>query len=138
MIYLKKVLFHHESLWHIKCLKQSVFCGIFHQSPGVDYIKYSKVHQFESESASHYILNFQYSKDNQTFRAETYYKAYDNLVNTIRQRLLLTLKYIRLQRVWIFFGDGKTIKNLEYWLSYSYIDTKETYKNFPTTATLIL
>jgi hypothetical protein len=31
----------------------------FHQSPGVDYIKYSKVHQFESESASHYILNFQ-------------------------------------------------------------------------------
>jgi ABC-type sulfate transport system substrate-binding protein len=53
--------------------------GNFTQSPGVDYIKYSKVHQFESESASHYI-NFQYSKDNQTFRAETYYKAYDNLV----------------------------------------------------------
>jgi MarR-like DNA-binding transcriptional regulator SgrR of sgrS sRNA len=79
MIYLKKkVLFHHESLWHIKCLKQSVFClWNFTQSP-VDYIKYSKVHQFES--ASHYILNFQYSKDNQTFRAETYYKAYDNLV----------------------------------------------------------
>jgi hypothetical protein len=35
----------------------------------------------------------------------------------------------------MFWRDGKTIKNLEYWLSYSYIDTKRDYKNFPTTAT---
>jgi hypothetical protein len=84
----------------------------FYSKSSVDYIKYSKVHQFESESASHYILNFQYSKDNQTFRAETYYKAYDNLVkyNTPAILLFLTIQDQVTQRVWIFFGDGKTIK----------------------------
>jgi hypothetical protein len=105
--------------------------GNFTQSPGVDYIKYSKVHQFESESASHYILNFQYSKDNQTFRAETYYKAYDNLVKydtpAIAYNSFLTIQDQVTQRVWIFWR-WQNYKNLEYWLSYSYIDTKETIK----------
>ena len=30
----------------------------------------------------------------------------------------------------LFWRDGKTIKNLEYWLSYSYIDTKRDYRNY--------
>jgi hypothetical protein len=40
----------HESLWH-KVSKTVNFLWLwnFTQSPGVDYIKYSKVHQFESE-----------------------------------------------------------------------------------------
>ena len=118
----------------------SVAYGNFTQSPGVDYIKYSKLHQFESERASHYIFNFQYSKDNQTFRAETYYKAYDNLVKYDTPAIAYNsvfnntgLGYAK--GLDIFWRDGKTIKNLEYWLSYSYIDTERDYKNFPTTAT---
>ena len=35
----------------------------------------------------------------------------------------------------LFWRDGYTIKNLEYWLSYSYIDTERDYKNFPKQAT---
>jgi hypothetical protein len=93
MIYLKKVLFHHESLWHIKCLKQSIFCGYgnFTQSPGVDYIKYSKVHQFESRA-----LPLYFNLKAKTIRHLELkpIKAYDNLVNTIRQRLLTTLFFI--------------------------------------------
>jgi hypothetical protein len=53
-----------------------------------DYIKYSNNHQFESEKASHYILNFQYSKKRKTFRAETYYKDYRNLVKFDTQTAL--------------------------------------------------
>ena len=120
----------------------SVAYGNFTQSPGVDYIKYSKLHQFESERASHYIFNFQYSKDNQTFRAETYYKAYDNLVKYDTPAIAYNsvfnntgLGYAK--GLDIFWRDGKTIKNLEYWLSYSYIDTERDYKNFPTSATHI-
>ena len=120
----------------------SVAYGNFTQSPGVDYIKYSKLHQFESERASHYIFNFQYSKDNQTFRAETYYKAYDNLVKYDTPAIAYNsvfnntgLGYAK--GLDIFWRDGKTIKNLEYWLSYSYIDTERDYKNFPTSATPI-
>ena len=118
----------------------SVAYGNFTQSPGVDYIKYSKLHQFESERASHYILNFQYSKDNQTFRAETYYKAYDNLVKYDTPAIAYNSVFNNTGSGYakgldIFWRDGKTIKNLEYWLSYSYIDTKRDYKNFPITAT---
>ncbi|MBX9887217.1 MAG: TonB-dependent receptor [Flavobacteriaceae bacterium] len=126
-----------------KLTKNSQFSmayGNFTQSPGVDYIKYSKLHQFESERASHYILNFQYSKDNQTFRAETYYKAYDNLVKYDTPAIAYNSVFNNTGSGYakgldIFWRDGKTIKNLEYWLSYSYIDTERDYKNFPTTAT---
>jgi hypothetical protein len=31
----------------------------------------------------------------------------------------------------LFWRDNKNVKNLEYWISYSYIDTKRDYKNFP-------
>ena len=30
----------------------------------------------------------------------------------------------------LFWRDGKSIKNLEYWLSYSYLDTQRDYKNY--------
>ncbi|MBC5842267.1 TonB-dependent receptor [Flavobacterium sp. F-380] len=118
----------------------SLAYGNFTQSPSVDYIKYSKLHQFESESASHYILNFQYSKDNQTFRAETYYKAYDNLVKYATPAIAYNSVFNNTGSGYakgldIFWRDGKTMRNLEYWLSYSYIDTERDYKNFSTTAT---
>lgn len=118
----------------------SVAYGDFSQSPSVDYIKYSKYHQFESEKASHYILNFQYSKDNQTFRAEAYYKKYSNLVKYDTQAIAYNSVFNNEGSAYakgldVFWRDGKTIKNLEYWLSYSYIDTKRDYKNFPTAVT---
>jgi hypothetical protein len=94
-----------------KVSKTVSFRGLWNFSKSsVDYIKYSKVHQFESESASHYILNFQYSKDNQTFRAETYYKAYDNLVKYTSDCLQLCFNNTGsgYAKGWIFFGDGKT------------------------------
>ena len=31
----------------------------------------------------------------------------------------------------VFFRDKKTVKNLDYWISYSYIDTKRNYNNYP-------
>jgi hypothetical protein len=118
----------------------SIAYGDFSQSPNVDYIKYSKYHQFESEKASHYILNFQYSKDNQTFRAEAYYKDYSNLVKYDTQAIAYNSVFNNKGSAYakgldIFWRDGKTIKNLEYWISYSYIDTKRDYKNFPTAVT---
>ena len=54
--------------------------GDFTQTPNVDYVKYSRNHQFESETASHYILNYQFNINGKTFRAETYFKEYRNLV----------------------------------------------------------
>ena len=126
-----------------KIAKNSQFSlayGDFTQTPSVDYIKYSKFHQFESEKASHYILNFQYNKEGKTFRAEAYYKDYSNLVKYDTQIAQYNSVYNNnglgyAKGLDLFWRDGKSIKNLEYWISYSYIDTKRDYKNFPTQAT---
>ena len=126
-----------------KVAKNSQFSlayGDFSQSPSADYIKYAQFHQFESEKASHYILNYQYANDGKTFRAEAYYKDYMNLVKydtpDIRYNSIFDNSGSAYAKgIDLFWRDGKTIKNLEYWISYSYIDTKRDYKNFPLAVT---
>lgn len=126
-----------------KVAKNSQFSlayGDFSQSPSADYIKYAQFHQFESEKAFHYILNYQYANDGKTFRAEAYFKDYRNLVKydtpDIRYNSIFDNSGSAYAKgIDLFWRDGKTIKNLEYWISYSYIDTKRDYKNFPVAVT---
>jgi hypothetical protein len=35
----------------------------------------------------------------------------------------------------VFWRDRKTLKNVDYWLSYSFLDTKRDYLNYPTAIT---
>ncbi|WP_428228779.1 TonB-dependent receptor [Flavobacterium sp.] len=114
--------------------------GDFSQTPVVDYIKYSKYHQFESEKARHYILNYQFTRPGQTFRAEAYYKDYSNLVQydtkDIQYNSVFNNKGSGYAKgLDLFWRDSNLYKNLEYWISYSYIDSERQYKNFPTMAT---
>ncbi|RTY82977.1 TonB-dependent receptor [Flavobacterium sp. LS1P28] len=126
-----------------KMAKNSQFSfayGDFTQTPSAEYIKYSNNNQFESEKASHYILNFQYHKNGKTFRAETYYKDYSNLVKFDTQMAAYNSVYNNTGSGYakgldLFWRDGKSIKNLEYWVSYSYIDTERDYKNFSSQVT---
>jgi hypothetical protein len=126
-----------------KMAKNSQFSfayGDFTQTPNADYVKYSRYHQFESEKASHYILNYQYNKNGKTFRAETYFKDYRNLVKFDTETALFNSNYSNngsgyAKGLDLFWRDGKTIKNLEYWISYSYIDTERDYRNFPAQVT---
>ena len=126
-----------------KMAKNSQFSfayGDFTQTPSAEYIKYSNNNQFESEKASHYILNFQYHKNGKTFRAETYYKDYSNLVKFDTQMAAYNSVYNNTGSGYakgldLFWRDGKSIKNLEYWVSYSYINTERDYKNFSSQVT---
>lgn len=126
-----------------KMAKNSQFSfayGDFTQTPNADYVKYSRYHQFESEKASHYILNYQYNKNGKTFRAETYFKDYRNLVKFDTETAMFNSNYSNngsgyAKGLDLFWRDGKTIKNLEYWISYSYIDTERDYRNFPAQVT---
>ncbi|MDX6183371.1 TonB-dependent receptor [Flavobacterium sp. Fl-77] len=114
--------------------------GDFTQTPVVDYIKYSKFHQFESEKARHYILNYQFTKPGQTFRAEAYFKDYSNLVQYDTRDIQYNSNFNNngsgyAKGLDLFWRDSNLYKNLEYWISYSYIDSERAYKNFPTMAT---
>ncbi len=111
----------------------SLAYGKFTQAPKQDYLKYADY--LSSEKANHYILNYQYSKEKQTFRTEVYFKDYSSLVkyNTFIPSYNTTYNnngkgYAK--GIDVFWRDGKSVKNFEYWISYSYIDTKRDYKNY--------
>ena len=112
--------------------------GTFEQAPKADYLKYSN--QFTTEKAAHYILNYQFIKNNRTLRLETYYKDYNDLVKYNTAVAQFDSKFSNNGNGYatgldVFWRDGSSIKNLEYWLSYSYIDSKRDYQNFSNKAT---
>lgn len=112
--------------------------GDFSQAPRQEYLKYSKF--FESEKASHYILNFQFAKDRQTLRFAAYYKDYRDLVKYDTETVAYNSVFTNNGNGYaagldVFWRDGKSIQNFEYWVSYSFIDTKRNYQNFRTKVT---
>lgn len=121
-----------------KASQFSLAYGEFEQAPRQDYLKYNT--NFINEKASHYILNYQYNSNKRTFRSEIYFKDYTNLVKYDTAGAFFNSNYSNdgygyAKGLDIFWRDGKTIKNLEYWISYSYIDTQRDYKNYESKVT---
>ena len=116
----------------------SMAYGTFEQAPKNDYLKYST--NLQAEKAQHYILNYEFNKDKQVFKAEIYYKSYDNLVKYDTKSPVYSSNFNNngtgyAKGLELYWRDNKNIKNLEYWISYSYIDTERNYANFPNQAT---
>ncbi|MFY0650665.1 MAG: TonB-dependent receptor [Cyclobacteriaceae bacterium] len=112
----------------------SLAYGKFHQLAESDMLLRSSDVDFE-ESA-HYIANYQMIREGKTFRAEVYYKGYDNLVKFDSNDEFNPTSYNNLgdgyaKGIDILWKDDKTIKNGQYWVSYSFIDTKRDFKDFP-------
>lgn len=112
--------------------------GDFTQTPNTDVVKFNQ--NINSERAQHYILNYQYNKEGRLLRTEAYMKDYSSLIkyNTDRPQYNAIFNnngsgYAR--GFDLFWRDSKTIKNTDYWISYSYIDSERDYQNFPVQAT---
>lgn len=130
----------------------SVAGGMFYQQApnfyllAIDYIP--SIKNLDMQTATHYIANWQWSQDNRTLRVEGYRKDYTHLVQEnglpynpnpyrfIDPRITVTNDgYGYAQGIDLFWRDKKTFKNSDYWISYSYIDTKRKYLNFPALGT---
>lgn len=136
----------------------SLATGVFYQSPDYLYqytIKPFNYH-YDFQKAIHYIANYQWQKNDRTLRIEGYYKDYKSL---IREYWNDTIKYdpntyrslessiangtVKINNdgygyatgAELFWRDKKTFKNTDYWVSYSYIDTRRFYKNYLAEAT---
>ncbi len=109
--------------------------GKFYQLPGDQYLFENK--DFNFQNATHYILNFQYQKDNRNFRIEAYYKDYDKLIkqNLLEPSLFDNSGFGYAKGIDVFYRDTKTLKNTDFWISYSFLDTKRDYLNYPKEAT---
>ena len=83
--------------------------------------------------ANHYIANFQYINQKKIFRLEAYYKDYKNLLNINQPTQMMDNRGFGYARgIDIFWRDSKTFRGFDYWLSYTYLDTKRKYLNYPT------
>lgn len=115
----------------------SLAYGQFFQNPKSEFLKFSD--NFVAENTSHLIANFQYVKQKQIFRIEAYYKDYNDLVTFDTDFVEPTSNYTNngsgfAKGVDIFWRDNQSIKNTDYWISYSFLDTERTYRNYPTAA----
>jgi hypothetical protein len=115
--------------------------GEFYETPGKDYLFQSANLGFET--ATHYLFNYQYISDQITFRIEGYYKQYHNLVkgndfsypgNLFPPNIPDNSGKGYAKGVDLFWRDNQTFKFVDYWISYSYLDTKREYSFYPTLA----
>ena len=107
--------------------------GIFYQKPENTQLIYTT--NLSYTKATHYILTYQKSTNDRIFRTEIFYKKYNDLIKAV------PINYYYgsynndgsgyAQGIEFFWRDKKSIKNFDYWISYSYLDTKRDYLNYP-------
>lgn len=107
--------------------------GTFYQDPERKYLTSSKILNYSK--ADHYILQYQKLSDKRTFRTEVFYKKYNDLIKTNfnngRESAINNNGYGYAKGIELFWRDKRTLKNVDYWISYSYLDTKRDYLIYP-------
>lgn len=117
-----------------KQAQASLAYGIFYQNPERKYLPATSSLDFMK--ATHYIAQYMKVDGKTTFRTEIFYKKYENLVKTAfvtgRESAINNNGFGDAKGIEFFWRDKKNIKDLDYWISYSYLDTKRDFLNFPT------
>jgi len=101
--------------------------GTFYQKP--DIIYFLQRNNLNYTKATHYVVNYQRKFNNRLIRIETYYKQYKNLVITDPDTATKGNGYAK--GIELFFRDKRTFKNFDYWITYTYLNTKRKYLNYP-------
>lgn len=112
----------------------SLAAGRFHQLPEERFRVLQT--QLQNTQSKHLILNYLLQKEGKTFRAESFYKSYQGLVTFEGNANFPT----RLQNEGdgfargfdLFFRDRETLKNTDYWVTYSFVDSKRSYFQYET------
>ena len=116
----------------------SMAFGQFRQNPEDDYLKFSS--ELLPEKSTHSILTYQYKKESRTLRVEAYDKSYSKLIKfndkySFEQGNFSNEGYGYSRGIDVFWRDQKTMGKSDYWVSYSWNDSKRDYMDFPNKAT---
>lgn len=122
--------------WSIACktgehAQMSFAYGQFFQTPENEQLIFKRDLNFEK--ATHFILNFQKIHNERIFRVEAYYKDYAHLIrfDSPQSAQVDNGGYGHARGVDLFYRDQKTIKNGDFWISYSFLDTERLFRDFP-------
>lgn len=110
--------------------------GDFYQTPQPTYLYNITADPLTYEKATHFIGNYQYVTNDRTFRIEGYYKKYDDLVTQEATDIPFVNNYDNTgfgyaRGIDLFFRDKKSIKYADFWISYSFLDTKRKFLDYP-------
>ena len=116
-----------------KDAQMSAAYGVFYQKPENQQLFFTT--NLGYTKATHYIINYQKSTPLRIFRVEAFYKKYDDLIKSypVNYNFYNYSNYGSgyAKGIEFFWRDKQTIKNFDYWISYSYLDTKRNYLNYP-------
>ncbi|MDF7812293.1 TonB-dependent receptor [Hymenobacter sp. YC55] len=111
--------------------------GRFYQTPDNSLLLVQPSLRFEQ--SSHSVLTYQYNHDGKLLQAEAYHKTYNHLTRYDGQDLRNPTTYDNggtgyARGLDVLWRDRKTVKNLEYWVSYGFLDTRRQYRADPVAA----
>jgi hypothetical protein len=111
----------------------SLAYGTFYQNPESKFINSDAPLDFQK--ADHYIFQIQRNTEGRNLRLEAFYKKYDQFIKTKNNFSLQTAINNNgngfAKGVELFWRDKKSIKNIYYWVSYSYLDSERDFQNYP-------
>ena len=112
--------------------------GTFSQNPEDEYLRFTS--DLNTEKSEHSILTWQYKKGTQTLRLEAYNKKYSSLVKFRDKWSAENGNYNNngtgySNGIDIFWRNQKDFGKSDYWISYSWNDSKRNYRDFPVQAT---
>lgn len=111
----------------------SLAYGMFYQNPESKYINSDASLKFQK--ADHYIFQLQRNTEGRNLRFEAFYKKYDDLIKTNSNEMFQTATNNNgngfAKGFELFWRDKKSIKNIDYWITYSYLDSKRDFQNYP-------
>lgn len=112
----------------------SVAYGQFYQTPDLQYFIPDISQPFQK--ATHYILQLERNENKRTLRAEVFYKNYENLQKSMTNNFEIipseTVGSGFAKGFELLWSDKKTIENLNYRISYSFLDSERDHFNYPT------
>lgn len=106
--------------------------GDYYQKAPDEYLAYKS--DLDFQKSTHYIINYKREVLGRTFRVEFYHKEYDQLIK-FDENSFSNDGYGYARGIDLFWRDETSIPFLDYWVTYSYIDSERNYKHFPITAT---
>ncbi|HAN38264.1 MAG TPA: TonB-dependent receptor [Chitinophagaceae bacterium] len=107
----------------------SAIYGMYYQRPEFNQMLFTQALNYTR--ADHYLVNYILNKNDRLFRVEAFHKQYFDLVKTAPATTNNGSGYAK--GIEFFLRDKKTIRGLDYWISYSYLDTERDFLNYPST-----
>jgi hypothetical protein len=95
--------------------------------------------ELQNTRADHLILNYFLNKNGRTVRAEAFYKGYKELITyEVAQLFPMPMGFENIQQngegyaqgMDFFYRDQKSFKNTDFWVTYSFVDSKRKFAHF--------